>query len=91
MIASMFGNKKTVAGVMSAFHKTVEELKAVEIAHAEEAEAQLAAVAQAQAAHAQAKAESELARATSDRLLAVIGPIVIASIPDSVREDMQAA
>ena len=67
-----FGSRKTVAGVLSVFNKTVRELEAVEAENKAEAARQAQAIEEAKAAHAVAANEAANAREVADKLLSLI-------------------
>ena len=75
-IAPSLSARRTVAGVMAAFTRTIEDLNAVEREHKELAERHAQTVQEAQAAHAAAVQEAAMAREVSDKLSSIIVPSV---------------
>lgn len=73
----MFFGKKTVAQVVSAFTKTIDELETVEREQTAEAKRQLEIEAQAQAAREAAARESKLARQTIEAFRKIIPSAVV--------------
>lgn len=67
------GNK-TVAGVLSAFNKTLDDLKAVEVSNEAEAVRQAQIIIEAQASHDSAIQEAAMSREVQAKLTAIIVP-----------------
>lgn len=73
--------RKTVASVMAAFNKTVEELLEVQDIHSAEAKRQSDIIAEAQAAKASAEAEAESACNVANRLMDLFSGTLVEEPP----------
>ncbi len=82
----MFGQKKTVSGILAAFNKTIEELQQVEREQEQEASRQAQAIEEARAAHNAAIAEAAEARSVASRLLAIVTPAQQVSLNELAKE-----
>lgn len=75
MFSKVLGrSQKSVSSVIGAFNKMLEDLKAVEIHHEQEASRQAEIIVQAQAAHDASISEASLAREVQSRLAAIAVP-----------------
>lgn len=73
--------RKTVASVMAAFNKTVEELLEVQDIHSAEAKRQSDIIAEAQATKASAEAEAESARNVANKLIDLFSGTLVEELP----------
>jgi hypothetical protein len=81
MIQSFFGPKvaagrKTVASVLTAFNKTLDDLKEVELQNEAEAARQAQIVVEATAAHNAAIDEAVAAREVAEKLTNLVSPVI---------------
>ena len=76
MIRTILNGQKTVAGVMAAFSRTLEDLKVVEQQNEAEAARQAQIVLEANAAHNAAIQEAALAREVAGKLVNLVSPVV---------------
>lgn len=76
MIQTLMSGRKTVAGVLAAFNKTLEELKTVERINEAEATRQAQIVLEANAAHDAAIKEAALAREVAGKLANLVSPVI---------------
>lgn len=76
MIRAMLNGRKTVAGVLAAFNRTLDELKEVEVANEAEATRQAQIALEAQEAHNAAIQEAAKAREVADKLTNLLSPVV---------------
>lgn len=91
MFSSFTGNKKTVAGVLSAFHKTVADLEVVEAQQKAEAARHADIIEQSKLAHSNALTESAQARSVIGKMLDIISPFASAPSPAAVNDDCATA
>lgn len=75
MIRAMLG-RKTVAGVLAAFNRTLEDLKQVEVENEAEATRQAQVALEAQEAHNAAIAEAAKAREVAEKLTNLVSPVI---------------
>lgn len=75
MIRAMLG-RKTVAGVLAAFNRTLDDLKQVEAENQAEATRQAQIVLEANAAHDAAIAEASKAREVAEKLTNLVSPVI---------------
>lgn len=76
MIQTLMNGRKTVAGVLAAFNKTLEDLKQVERMNEAEATRQAQIVLEANAAHDAAIKEAALAREVAGKLTNLVSPVI---------------
>lgn len=75
MIQGLLG-KKTVAGVLCAFNKAIDDLRQVEVEQEQEAARQAQNIIDAQAAHDAAIKEAAMAREVSSKLTDLVKPVM---------------
>lgn len=76
MIRTLLNGQKTVAGVLAAFNRTLEDLKTVEQQNEAEAARQAQIVLAANAAHDAAIKEAALAREVAGKLTNLVSPVI---------------
>lgn len=77
MIRTLLNGRKTVAGVLAAFNKTLEDLNQVATENEAEATRQAQIVLEANAAHDAAIKEAALARDVAVKLTNLVSPVTI--------------
>lgn len=82
----MFGQKKTVSGILAAFNKTIEDLQQVEQEQHQEAARQAQVIEEARAAHNAAVAEAAEARSVATRLLSIVTPAEQITLAELAKE-----
>lgn len=76
MIRTILAGRKTVAGVLAAFNKTLDDLKTVEVENEAEAARQAQIVLEANAAHDAAIKEAASAREVAEKLTNLVSPVI---------------
>ena len=76
MIQNFMNGRKTVASVLAAFSRTLDDLKAVERMNEAEASRQAQIVLEANAAHEAAIKEAALAREVAGKLTNLVSPVI---------------